>query len=293
MHSEHILRGIYRPGSHHWVGDGFHVHNLFPSNDLDRELSPFLLLDYAAPESFPPSDRAHGVGEHPHRGFETVTVVYQGELEHRDSSGSGGRIGPGDVQWMTAGGGLVHEEFHARDFAKRGGVVEMVQLWVNLPRAHKLTAPRYQSIVDRDIPSVALAGGGRARLISGSLNGVRGPASTFSAVNLFDLRLPGGTTVEIPVPQGHTAGVFVLHGALKLSDGRDLGESGLAVYGRDGDAIRLTAAGDTIALLFGGEPIDEPIARHGPFVMNTQEEIIHAIDDYRAGRMGHLPQTPI
>lgn len=288
MSTERSLQGIYRAGSTHWVGDGFQVHNLFPSNELDRELSPYLLLDYAAPHEFPPSDRPHGVGEHPHRGFETVTVVYRGELEHRDSGGNAGRIGPGDVQWMTAASGVVHEEMHARDFAKRGGVVEMVQLWVNLPRAHKMSAPRYQTLLAGDIPAVDLDGAASARVIAGELNGKRGPARTVTPVMLFDIRAPAGAEISIPVPDGYNAGMFILNGHVRFPDGAEARDAQLAVFGPRGDAIEAKVLSETRLLVLGGAPIDEPIARHGPFVMNTQEEIIQAISDYRAGRMGHL-----
>jgi redox-sensitive bicupin YhaK (pirin superfamily) len=288
MSTERTLQGIYRAGSTHWVGDGFQVHNLFPSNELDRELSPYLLLDYAAPHEFPPSERPHGVGEHPHRGFETVTVVYRGELEHRDSGGNAGRIGPGDVQWMTAASGVVHEEMHARDFAKRGGVVEMVQLWVNLPRAHKMSAPHYQTLLAGEIPAVDLDGAASARVIAGELHGKRGPAQTVTPVMLFDVRAPAGAVISIPVTDGHNAGMFVLDGHVRFPDGAEARDAQLAVFAPRGDSIEASVLGDTRLLVLGGAPIDEPIARHGPFVMNTQAEIIQAVSDYRVGKMGHL-----
>ncbi len=195
--------GVYGPGSTHWVGDGFPVRNLFPSNGIDTQISPFLMLDYAGPRAFGPSDRPRGVEEHPHRGFETVTIAYQGSVDHRDSGGNSGTIQPGDVQWMTAASGVVHEEMHGREFTRQGGTFEMVQLWVNLPAAHKMSRPKYQSITADQIPHVDLGSGSYARVIAGDWNGTRGPAETFTPVNLFDVRLTAGTRVEVPVREGH------------------------------------------------------------------------------------------
>src|SRR5690242_17559990 len=205
------LQRILRRAERHWVGDGFPVRTLFSYPDLGPVISPFLLLDYAGPAEFPPTEKRAGVGEHPHRGFETVTIVYAGEVEHRDSSGGGGRIGPGDVQWMTAGAGVVHEEFHGRDFARRGGAFEMVQLWVNLPARHKMTPPRYQAIEAATIPSVALPGGqGTARVIAGQLAAVTGPAKTFTPIHAWDLRLARGQRTELALVEGHTTALVVL-----------------------------------------------------------------------------------
>ena len=193
MESVKQVRHVHQSGSTHWVGDGFHVRNLFPSNDLGQQISPFLLLDYAGPTDFSPTDRPRGVGEHPHRGFETVSIVYQGELAHRDSAGNHGTLGPGDVQWMTAASGVVHEEMQERGFAKRGGTVEMVQLWVNLPRAFKMSPPRYQTLLKEQIPVVDLPKqGGSVRVIAGEFHGIKGPAKTFIPINLYDLRLKAG-----------------------------------------------------------------------------------------------------
>jgi redox-sensitive bicupin YhaK (pirin superfamily) len=281
--------GVYRPGSTHMVGDGFPVRNLFPSNDLDRQVSPFLMLDYAGPEYFPPTEHPRGVGEHPHRGFETVTIVYEGVLAHRDSAGHAGVIGPGDVQWMTAASGIVHEEFHEQEWARRGGTLHAIQLWVNLPRASKMSAPGYQTILNDAIPAVELDGGaGRLRVIAGSVLGRTGPAKTFSPVELYDLAVHEGASAVIPVIHGHNTSVFVLRGRVSANGSREAGEAELIVFGRDGSQVTITAQAESRLLIMSGEPIEEPIARYGPFVMNTKAELIQAVQDYQAGKMGHL-----
>jgi quercetin 2,3-dioxygenase len=281
--------GVYGPGSTHWVGDGFHVRNLFPSNGMDSGIDPFLLLDYAGPTSFKPSQRPLGVGEHPHRGFETVTIAYQGAVEHRDSSGNSGTIGPGDVQWMTAASGVVHEEKHEREFAKRGGIFEMIQLWLNLPKAHKMSQPRYQAILGRQIPVAQLGSGGYARVIAGDLNGVRGPAKTFTAVNVFDVRLKAGGEAELSLPAGQNTAIVLLRGDVAVNSSYALqGEAQLALLSAAGERVSLQAKQDSILLVLSGEPIQEPVASYGPFVMNTEEELVQAMEDYKAGRMGHL-----
>ena len=281
--------GIYPPGSAHMVGDGFPVRNMIPGSGVGEQLSPFLLLDYMGPEVFSPTDRRLGVGEHPHRGFETVTIMYQGSVAHRDSTGSGGVIGPGDVQWMTAASGIVHEELHESEFAKRGGTLEGVQLWVNLPRSVKMSPPRYQALVRDEIPVVELAGGaGRLRVIAGECHGRKGPARTFSPVHLYDLRLKAGYQTELSLPDGFTMSVFVLQGRVVINGAQAVGEAEIALLGRKGERVALQAEEDTTILVLGGEPIEEPIARYGPFVMNTQAELAQAVEDYRAGKMGHL-----
>ncbi|HXV67945.1 MAG TPA: pirin family protein [Nitrospira sp.] len=283
------LVGLYRAGSQHMVGDGFPVRNMIPGAGVGEQLSPFLLLDYMGPEYFPPTDRRLGVGEHPHRGFETVTIMYQGKVAHRDSTGSGGVIGPGDVQWMTAASGIVHEELHEAEFAKRGGTLEGIQLWVNLPRSFKMSKPRYQTLISDEIPVVELAGGaGRLRVIAGEFRGRKGPAETFSPVHLYDLRLKAGHQVDLSLPEGFNTSVFVLHGRVVINGSHAGGEAELALFGRTGERITLDAEEDSIMLVLGGEPIKEPIARYGPFVMNTQAELVQAVEDYQAGRMGHL-----
>jgi len=288
MTTQKKVLGVYGPGSDHWVGDGFPVRNLFPSNGVSREINPFLMLDYAGPSYFEPSKRQHGVGQHPHRGFETVTIAYQGSVSHRDSAGNAGTIYPGDVQWMTAASGVVHEEMHAREFAEKGGTFEMVQLWVNLPKSVKMSAPRYQGITAEQIPAVTLGTNGKGRVIAGELNGVQGPAGTFSPVNVFDVELKAGDTAEIALPAGHNAAVVLLKGDVALDGAKLSGEARIATLSREGESITLTSAGDSKLLVLSGEPIDEPVASYGPFVMNTQEELVEAFEDYKSGRMGHL-----
>lgn len=280
--------GVYQPGSSYMVGDGFPVRNLFPSNDLDRAVDPFLMLDYAGPQYFPPTDHPRGVGEHPHRGFETVTIVYEGVVAHRDSAGNAGVIGPGDVQWMTAASGIVHEEFHESEFAKQGGTLHAIQLWVNLPRASKMSAPGYQTILNADIPAVDLDGRGTLRVIAGSYGGQKGPARTFTAIQLYDVRLNAGGRAVLTVPEGDNSSIFVLQGRASVNGSRDAGEAELVVCERNGAQITIDARAESRLLVMSGTPIDEPIARYGPFVMNTREELVEAAKDYQAGKMGHL-----
>ena len=288
MTTKNVL-GVYGPGSDHWVGDGFPVRNMFPSNGVNKEISPFLMLDYAGPSHFEPSKRAHGVGQHPHRGFETVTIAYQGSVSHRDSAGNSGTIYPGDVQWMTAASGVVHEEMHAQEFAEKGGTFEMVQLWVNLPKAVKMSAPRYQGITKEQIPTVTLGKSGQARIIAGELDGVKGPATTFTAINVFDVRLKAGETAALSLPDGHNAAVILLQGDVVLNDSQVLqGAAKIATLSADGGGITLEPKADSTLLVLSGEPIEEPVASYGPFVMNTQEELVQAFADYKAGRMGQL-----
>jgi redox-sensitive bicupin YhaK (pirin superfamily) len=277
------------PPPRHWVGDGFPVRTMFSYDGDAAATSPFLLLDYAAPMELPPTQARRGVGEHPHRGFETVTVVYQGEVEHRDSAGNRGKIGPGDVQWMTAASGVLHEEFHAEAFSRRGGVIEMAQVWVNLPAKFKMSPPRYQDILDRQIPAAALPGGaGRVRVIAGECMGVRGPARTFTPVEMWDVRLAKDGGADFVVPEGSTTMLLVTRGALRVNDDTPVAEGRLAHLGRHGTTFRLHAQSDATALVLGGEPIDEPVVGQGPFVMNTREEIVQAARDFRSGRFGRL-----
>jgi redox-sensitive bicupin YhaK (pirin superfamily) len=280
---------VYQPRSQHVVGDGFHVRNLFPSNDLDRELSPFVMLDYAGPTFYPATDTPRGVGEHPHRGFETVTIVYQGIVAHRDSAGNSGVIGPGDVQWMTAASGIVHEELHEKEWAKRGGTLQAIQLWVNLPKSSKMSAPGYQTIVNDQIPVVQLDGGaGSLRVIAGSVGGTKGPARTFTPIELYDLRLRAGHSMPLQVPNGYNVGLLVLSGQASVERSHKLTEAELAVFASTGEPITIIAEEDATILVMAGEPIDEPVARYGPFVMNTKAELVQAVNDYQAGKMGHL-----
>ena len=281
----HIQKNI----NQHWVGDGFPVRTLFSYSALGLRISPFLLFDYAGPMEFLPTEQRHGVGEHPHRGFETVTIVYSGEVEHRDSSGAGGKIGPGDVQWMTAASGLVHEEFHSRDFARRGGMLEMVQLWVNLPAKDKMSPPHYQSILNSQIPDINLPNHqGKVRVIAGEFNGIAGPARTFTPINVWDLRLTGNQPIDLAVPDGYNTLLAVLKGSVRINGSEIIDTAEVGLFERAGDHIRIDSAPDTTALLLCGEPIDEPIVGSGPFVMNTAEEIRQAMTDYQSGKMGKI-----
>jgi quercetin 2,3-dioxygenase len=283
------LRCIQRSVDRHWVGNGFPVRTLFAYPNLGSALSPFLLLDYAGPMEFSPTDERRGVGEHPHRGFETVTIVYEGEVEHRDSSGGGGRIGPGDVQWMTAASGLVHEEFHGRDFARRGGMFEMIQLWVNLPAKDKMTPPHYQGILTSQIPAVALPNGqGTVRVIAGEFAGRKGPAKTFTPIHVWDLRLASEQRLDFIVPDGYTTALVVLKGHLRVSGSEAISAAEVGLFDRTGKNISIDSAENATALLLSGEPIDEPIVGQGPFVMNSSQEIRQAIADYQSGKMGYL-----
>jgi redox-sensitive bicupin YhaK (pirin superfamily) len=281
--------GTYNPGSTHMVGDGFPVRNLFPSNDLDRVVDPFLMLDYAGPRHFAGTDHPRGVGEHPHRGFETVTIMYEGAVAHRDSAGNAGVIGPGDVQWMTAASGVVHEELHETKWAKKGGTFQAIQLWVNLPQREKMSAPRYQTLLNADIPSVALHGGAATlRVIAGSFQGQKGPARTFTPVELYDVQVRAGARAELALPDGHSTSVFVLQGHISVNGAASAGEAELIVLKREGSLVTVEAKQDSRLLIMSGKPLEESIARYGPFVMNTKAEIVQAVEDYQAGRMGHL-----
>ena len=278
---QRIIRDV--PG--HWVGDGFPVRSLFSYAEGNR-FDPFLLLDYAGPHEFAPSDSKRGVGEHPHRGFETVTIVYQGELEHRDSSGSRGTIGRGDVQWMTAASGVVHEEYHSEQFTREGGTLEMVQLWVNLPAREKMSPPRYQGLLNAGIPCVPLAGdAGTVRVIAGEFQGSVGPARTATPINVWDMQLDESQDVELDLSEGHTALIVVQSGAVWINE-NEVQAVELAELERANTRVLLHADSPSRLLVLTGAPIGEPVAGHGPFVMNTQEEIRQAIEDYRSGRMG-------
>lgn len=281
--------GVFEPGSKHWVGDGFPVRNMFPSNGINAEINPFLMLDYAGPAEFKPSNQPRGVGEHPHRGFETVTIAYQGAVDHRDSAGNSGTIRPGDVQWISAASGVVHEEKHEREFTEHGGTFEMVQLWVNLPKTVKMSQPRYQGILNEQIPHADLGSGSYARVIAGELNGVKGPAQTYTPVSLFDLRSKAGSRVELSLPAGQNTGLLLLKGDLLVNSSKALkGEAQIALLSASGQDVVLESKEDSTLLVMTGEPIDEPVVSYGPFVMNTQEELRQAVNDYNAGKMGHL-----
>lgn len=283
------VKGLYNAPRGHWVGDGFPVRSLFSYSEHAALVSPFLLLDYAGPARFEPAAQPRGVGEHPHRGFETVTIVYQGEVEHRDSTGSGGLIGPGDVQWMTAASGILHDEFHSKAFTESGGTLEMVQLWVNLPAARKMAPPGYQTLLNADIPLVPLPDdAGSVRIIAGEFAGLRGPARTFTPMNVWDLRLNAGGTGRISVPEHWTTVLVVLHGNVQVNGSEIAREAQMVLLEQDGTDIVIEANNDAVVLLLNGEPIDEPLAGYGPFVMNTNAEIRQAINDFNSGRFGRI-----
>ena len=280
----------------HWVGDGFPVRGMFGYQGQGvAERSPFLLLDYAPPYTFTPnSGYRRGVGQHPHRGFETVTIVYQGELEHRDSTGAGGIIGAGDVQWMTAGGGIIHEEFHSPAFSQKGGVFQVAQLWVNLPAKDKMTAAHYQGITAAQIPSVALPGGaGHMRLIAGDWQGHSAPAQTYTPMRVWDLRLAAGASADLPQPEGWNTLLLVLSGSVQINGGNTAQSAQIATLSATGTGLRLANTGEADAsiLLLSGEPIDEPVFGYGPFVMNSREEINQAIDDFNSGRFAQAASS--
>ncbi|WP_411851191.1 pirin family protein [Stenotrophomonas sp. LGBM10] len=285
--------GVYSAPRAHWVGDGFPARSMFSYTTHGQHLSPFLLLDYAGPYRFEPTDQRRGVGQHPHRGFETVTIVYEGELEHHDSTGAGGHIGAGDVQWMTAGAGILHEEYHAPSFARSGGTLDMVQLWVNLPAADKMATPGYQTLLDRDIPRVDLAdGAGTVRVIAGSFNGHAGPARTFTPMDVWDLRLKQGHQTSLDVAAGRTLALVVLKGSVTVNGRQVAHEAQLVMLDRDGTDASIHADTDATVLLLSGEPIDEPIVGYGPFVMNTDAEIAQAMSDFNNGRFGRMAASP-
>ena len=284
------ILGIFGNAHPHWVGDGFPVRSLFSYNDHGRQLSPFLLLDHAGPHDFAAGQTPRGVGEHPHRGFETVTIVYAGEVAHRDSTGTGGEIGVGDVQWMTAASGILHEEFHSEAFTRRGGRLEMVQLWVNLPAAAKMSAPTYQGILNAEIPVVALAGGaGTLRVIAGEFAGQRGPARTHTPMDVWDLRLQRDHAAMLDFAEGHSAAMVLLHGTVLVNGEQVVREGQLVVFDRAAGSVKLAANSDASVLVLAGEPINEPVVGYGPFVMNSEEEIRQAMHDFGSGRFGRIP----
>ncbi|WP_047537482.1 pirin family protein [Methylotenera versatilis] len=283
------IKSIHTHNGEHWVGDGFPVKNIFSYSNqaLMQDLSPFLLLDHAGPATFTPTEKRRGVGQHPHRGFETVTIVYEGELEHQDSAGNGGKIGAGDVQWMTAAAGILHEEYHSQRFAKEGGILHMAQLWVNLPAKDKLAEPRYQTVLNASIPSIKLANdSGALRIIAGEYQGEKGPSKTFTPMNVWDIQLNAGKTLDLELPEGQTAALVVLQGTVKINDTDSVSENKFVIFEREAGTIKLAADADSIILFLGGAPLNEPVVAYGPFVMNTQGEIKQAVSDYQQGLFG-------
>lgn len=285
------VEAILPPPPTHMVGDGFKVHNFFPSYGLigEKGMSPFFLMDYNSKWTISPSEKPRGVGVHPHRGFETVTIAYHGKIAHHDSAGNSGVIGEGDVQWMTAGEGILHKEYHEKEFSKKGGLFQMVQIWVNLPERFKMTPPKYQAIENKDMSRSMIGdGGGFIELIAGEYKGVKGPAFTFSPVNMFNAKLKEGTNIDFSFDKDHNTGILILEGSLKINNYVTLPENHFALFKHDGEDFEVEALDETVALILSGEPINEPIASYGPFVMNTREEIKKAYEDYYNGDFGHL-----
>ena len=282
---------IVLPREKHWVGDGFYVSSIFSMHsEENKHISPFLLLDHAAPTYFPPTDKKLGVGEHPHRGFETVTMAIKGEVEHRDSSGGGGKISTGGVQWMTAGSGIVHDEFHSRDFAKKGGEFEMVQLWVNLPAKYKMTRPRYQSLNKKDFPIVRLEDGTtKVKIIAGNFGGSSSPTETFTKINIYEVEGHQNSEVKLNFDDGTNTLILQLAGNSIIGD-QHLEKGYLGIFGRSGVSINLKTTEDSKLLILNGEPIEEPLEAYGPFVMNTREELKVAFRDFQEGKMGSLAE---
>jgi redox-sensitive bicupin YhaK (pirin superfamily) len=272
------------------VGDGFKVHNFFPSGARmgARRMSPFFLMDYGAKTIIPPSDRPRGVGAHPHRGFETVTIAFQGSVAHHDSAGNSGIIGEGEVQWMTAGSGILHKEYHEKEFSRAGGPMQMVQLWVNLPARHKMAKPGYQGLTRDMMGRIELPDGqGQVNVIAGEFLGVKGPAKTFTPVQLYTASLKAGAALEFSFPSHYNTGLLVLEGAV-TANGAAVQQDRFALFANEGEAVSMRAEADSQILVLSGEPIDEPIASYGPFVMNTQQEIMQAVEDFQSGKFGRL-----
>jgi len=283
------IESIITPPDHHWVGDGLKVQNFIPSKIPWERISPFVMLDYGPKNNFPPSEVPKGVGSHPHRGFETVTIVYKGRLEHNDSRGNSGIIGEGEVQWMTAGSGILHKEYHEKNFSKSGGELQMVQLWVNLPAKDKMTEPKYQALTKNEIVRLELQNeAGTAQIIAGEFNGQKGPAFTFSPVNLVNLHLKPNSETDILIPKDFNASILVLEGEVEIN-GEKVVENKMALLKNDGnEEVVIKAKKNSILLIISGQPLNEPIASYGPFLMNSREEIIQAMEDFDAGKFGKL-----
>ena len=278
---------ILKNNAMHWVGDGFPVRSLLNYNSDYQTISPFLLFDYAGPWNFKPNEgKPRGVGRHPHRGFETVTIVYDGEVSHRDSEGNAGTIGPGEIQWMTAASGILHEEFHSQNYSKTGGPFRMVQLWVNLPAKDKNAQAKYQAITRDMVPEVEL-NGGRVRLIAGWLDDIKGPAKTFTPLNLWDVRLNSGSEISLPLPEGHNSMVAVISGNVTIM-GKSIYEAEIARCSTYGKGVTVKADNDSMLLVLTGEPIKEVVVGYGPFVMNSESEIVQATDDLKNGKFGMI-----
>lgn len=271
------------------VGDGFKVYNYIPGEyNLQRRMSPFLMLDFNPANELPPSEKQRGVDVHPHKGFETVTIAYKGSVAHHDSSGNSGVINPGDVQWMTAGAGILHKEYHEKEFSLKGGPFQMVQLWVNLPAKDKLATPGYQAITADSIPGFDLPDdSGTVNVIAGNFKDVKGSAKTFTPVNLWDIKLKSGSALSFDVPANHNAAILIVEGSA-IVNSENAAEFSFVLLGNEGETVNIQTTEGTTLLVMTGEPINEPIASYGPFVMNTQEEIIASIKEYQDGKFGYL-----
>ncbi len=280
---------VAMPREPHFVGDGFRVHNFIPSGyhlDMER-MTPFILLDYNSKYHFPPSEIPKGVDVHPHRGFETVTIAYKGRVEHNDSNGGGGVIGEGDVQWMTAASGVLHKEFHETEWSKTGGEFQMVQLWVNLPAKDKMSAPKYQAIKNADLGRYTFDGG-EVEVIAGEYNGAKGAASTFTPIYMLNSKMKKGAKLEFCFPENYNTGLLVIEGSISINGTEKAPTDHFVLMANDGEVFSIEASEDAIVLVLSGEPINEPIAAHGPFVMNTRKELVEAWDDFQAGKFGQL-----
>ncbi len=285
------VQQILPPPAAHMVGDGFRVHNFFPSgyNMGNKRMSPFFMLDYNSKVEFPPTDTPRGVGVHPHRGFETVTIAYHGKVAHHDSAGNSGIISEGDVQWMTAASGVLHKEYHEKEFAKKGGMFQMVQLWVNLPAKYKMSPPKYQEISNSKMGKYLLPNdGGYVEVIAGELKGIKGAASTFTPLEMYNARLKKGAKLTVNFPANYNTGFVVIEGKVKVNSSQEADVDHFILFKNDGEEITIEPLEDAIILLLSGEPIDEPVASYGPFVMNTQEELVQAVNDFNRGKFGVL-----
>ena len=283
------IEKITKPGTPHFVGDGFRVHNFIPGTSTMQRMDPFIMMDYNSKYNFPATNTPKGVGVHPHRGFETVTIAYKGRVEHGDSAGGGGIIGEGDVQWMTAASGILHKEFHETAWSKAGGEFQMVQLWVNLPAKDKMSAPKYQAIPNSEITKIALPDNtGEVEVIAGEYKGHKGPASTFSPVHMYNVRLKKGAKIELAFPNNYTTALLMVEGDAIVNSEHKAPQDHFVMFSNDAEFFTVEALNDTVILVLSGEPIHEPIVAHGPFVMNTQEEIITAFQDFNTGKFGYF-----
>lgn len=283
------IEKLTKPGTPHFVGDGFRVHNFIPGTSPMKRMDPFIMMDYNSKFNFPATDKPKGVGVHPHRGFETVTIAYKGRVQHDDSAGGGGIIGEGDVQWMTAASGVLHKEYHETQWSKTGGEFQMVQLWVNLPAKDKMSTPKYQAISNAEMLKVALPdNAGEVEVIAGEYNGMKGPASTFSPVHMYNVRLKKGAKTQLSFPENYTTSILMVEGDAMVNEEMKAPQDHFVLFNKDGDSFAVEALNDALILVLSGEPINEPIAAHGPFVMNTEQELLEAFQDFNTGKFGYL-----